>query len=102
MANEKLITSIIPIEGRENRFVAGIGNKICKIAWDGIDKKIEKIEPITEINYKVKGSTNYQWNDAKVDYQGSLWISKYQVLYFQKYESTYVCMYLLTEQFLSD
>lgn len=63
---------MIPVEGEDNRFIAGLGRKLVFITWDGRCKNVQKIEYITEVDWE-EGMTSNRFNAGKVDPYGRLW-----------------------------
>ncbi|GJQ86432.1 hypothetical protein Trydic_g10339 [Trypoxylus dichotomus] len=66
-----MLNSIIPIEGHQNEFAVATGKELIRVRWDGISDQVEKLETIAKIP---KAGSHYNFNDARVDFSGQLWI----------------------------
>ncbi|KAF5304483.1 hypothetical protein FQA39_LY09679 [Lamprigera yunnana] len=66
------VTFAIPVEGKENNFVIGLGRKIAEVVWDGVSEVVTSLEELVEVDNE-HGLTNNRFNDAKADPSGRLW-----------------------------
>ncbi|KAL3282599.1 hypothetical protein HHI36_005774 [Cryptolaemus montrouzieri] len=64
---------IIPVEGKEDTFVVGLGRDIVIVKWDGRSDKVASIKKLTEVDNYSPESTENRLNDGKCDLSGRLW-----------------------------
>lgn len=62
----------VPVEGKKNTFVIGLGRKIEEIVWDGVSNYVQHTKTLAEVDNEA-GFTNNRFNDGKADPTGRLW-----------------------------
>jgi len=67
---DKLVSFIIPVQGKRDQFVVALERDICIVTWDGRSEKVSKIEKIVETD---PDKTTNRVNDGKCDASGRLW-----------------------------
>ncbi|CAH1118001.1 unnamed protein product [Phaedon cochleariae] len=71
VGNEPL-AFMFPVEGTNNKFIAGLGRKLVFVDWDGKSSQVSKVETIVEVEKEEELKGN-RLNGAKVDPWGRLW-----------------------------
>lgn len=66
---EKPIGFIIPVEGRDDEFVVGVGREIIIICWDGSSTEATVVHVLTEVD---QTESKNRINDGKCDLNGEL------------------------------
>lgn len=64
---------IIPIKGRPNEFVIGLGPKVVRIIWDSVSPKFTVIEELVDTEPGLGQQSVNRMNDAKADHIGRLY-----------------------------
>ncbi|CAH1980091.1 unnamed protein product [Acanthoscelides obtectus] len=64
------VSMVIPVKGKENKFVVSLDRSVCTATWDGESDKVTDIKKIVE----VEPGTSHVFNDGKCDHTGRLWI----------------------------
>lgn len=67
------MTFVIPVDGKPNTFVVGLGASIGFVEWDGVSNKTSAPESLKLID-ETPGN---RLNDAKSDANGRLWVGEY-------------------------
>ncbi|KAB0798137.1 hypothetical protein PPYR_09130 [Photinus pyralis] len=62
----------VPVEGKKNTFVIGLGRKIEEIVWDGVSSHVQHTKTLAAVDNE-EGFTNNRFNDGKADPTGRLW-----------------------------
>lgn len=66
------VTLVIPVEGKTDSFVVGLGSSIGIVTWDGISETTGKPEYLKLID-ETPGN---RLNDGKADASGRLWVGE--------------------------
>lgn len=61
---------IVPVEGKPNQFVVGLGPRFVLIQWDGISPLAKRVKVLVEVDQDVKVT---RFNDGKVDPHGRIY-----------------------------
>ncbi|KAF5269326.1 hypothetical protein FQR65_LT02628 [Abscondita terminalis] len=65
------VTFVVPVEGKENYFLIGLGRKIVEVVWDGVSQSIYS-KVLVEVENEI-GLRENRFNDGKADPSGRLW-----------------------------
>lgn len=60
---------IVPVEGKSDQFVIGLGPRLVLIQWDGVSALAKRVKVLTEVDQDVKVT---RFNDGKVDPHGRI------------------------------
>lgn len=60
---------MIPVAGKQGRFVIGLGTTLASLRWN-LNEKTHKVVNLTTVDGDKPGN---RWNDAKADVNGFLW-----------------------------
>lgn len=69
MFSDGMPTFIIPVDGKKNHFVVGLGRKVLEIEWDGTQDAAKVLRTIVEVDFE---DPHNRFNDAKADPRGRL------------------------------
>lgn len=67
-------TFIIPVEGRAQHFVVGVGRKVVEIQWDGSQGGARVLRTVAEVDLD---NPDNRFNDAKADPRGRLFAGNF-------------------------
>ncbi|KAF2906145.1 hypothetical protein ILUMI_00037 [Ignelater luminosus] len=62
----------VPVQGRKNSFVIGLGRKIALVKWNGVSEEVSEMKILVEVDNEI-GHLNNRFNDGKADPTGRLW-----------------------------
>lgn len=66
----------VPVQGRKNSFVIGLGRKIALVKWNGVSEEVSEIKILVEVDNEI-GHLNNRFNDGKADPTGRLWAGEH-------------------------
>ena len=67
-----MIGFAVPVEGKENTFVAGLKKRVVLVTWDGKSEQPQLVENLFEVQKDVK-KDYLRINDGKADPTGRVW-----------------------------
>lgn len=68
-SDKQVVSMAIPVEGEKDLWIVGLGNTLSAIRWSASDPDTHTVKPTI-----LHATNDYQFNDAKCDPQGRLWI----------------------------
>lgn len=74
----KHVGFIVPVEGKSDQFVVGLGRTIALVTWDGVSQEASRVEVLAEVENRA-GVDGNRFNDGKADPVGRLWAGRYLV-----------------------
>lgn len=64
---------VIPVAGKQGRFVVGLGTSLASLRWN-LYEKTNKVVKLVNVDTDKPGN---RWNDAKADVNGFLWAGEF-------------------------
>lgn len=72
ISDGKIISIVIPVKGKNDKFLVAVDETLTVITWDGESTKPQNAEVIAKV--EERDNLPIRFNDAKVDPTGLLWI----------------------------